>query len=144
MKFAKKFVCGIFLLTASTALVVRNVAQDHRGYVSIRYIDPSCREKPIKGVRVRVTGQHYSKKLRTKPDGTFELKLTPGIYMIFAEKYGFKKLNILNVNINKGSDQKLTFKMERGYATNDATPSSPDYDPCLHEDRKPVSNFHVP
>ncbi len=134
---------GAFQITHS------NGATPQTETVSFTYVDPSCDEKPVVGVRVRVERPHKRKrdkwvlvvKRRTDVAGRFTSPvLPPGRYRTLSEKYGFKRMINL-FEIVEGKSHSRTLAMERGYASSDMREHYPtDYDPCKHEDLKP-KNF---
>lgn len=104
----------------------------------IRFLDPSCGDSPIKGVKVTVEGSpRFSKSYKTDRDGWFTAKKLPeGTYKLDVQKYGFKRYLINDINLT--GDSKLfefTYKLERGYPSYDPNVGNPKYKPCKHEDK---------
>ncbi|MBX3296428.1 MAG: carboxypeptidase regulatory-like domain-containing protein [Acidobacteria bacterium] len=115
---------------------------------SFTFVDPSCDGKPVNGVRVRIERPHKRKqdkwelvvKGRTDAAGHFTSRVLPaGQYRMLSEKYGFKRM-LVSFDIVEGNGHNQTLTMERGYASSDMREHySTDYDPCKHEDLKPMT-----
>lgn len=104
----------------------------------IRFLDPSCDDKPIKDVKIKVESEaHFSKSYKTDADGYFTAaKLPEGTYRLTVKKYGFK-VHIVG-GIPLLGDTTLfehTYKLERGYSSDDPNVGNPKYKPCKHEDK---------
>lgn len=135
-------VLSVFIVVYFFTAVV--AAQSGGGGIVIQFLDPQCSNKTIKGVKVIVRGKKFVKKTSTGSDGQITLGgLAPGKYQVFADKYGFKKLNVTNIDVSGGDVFQHAYQMERGYASDDANQFTRGYDPCKHAD-KPKKFMHVP
>ena len=141
---------GILLPTVGVCQVVGG--KETNDAIDLTFLDPSCHDMPVLGVRIRVERPHKSKKGkwdlihkgRTDSSGHFAVStLQPGEYRTVSQKYGFK-IMLHHFEIAAGNAHHLTVSMERGYASDDANPGSPKYDPCKHQDLKPKWFVHVP
>jgi 5-hydroxyisourate hydrolase-like protein (transthyretin family) len=113
-----KFVIqSIFALLAISGFAY---AQDRT--LKIRFLDPSCKGSPIKGVKVKVENEaSFAKSYKTDADGRFVArKLPTGTYRLTAKKYGFKVHIFQDIDM-RGNEVVFdtTYKLERGYSSND-------------------------
>jgi hypothetical protein len=103
----------LFLMTCS--LAVPAAAQDFRGAITGRVLDPSAAALP--GVTVTATSlsTNVASSTTTNSEGSYTiLYLTPGFYRVAAELQGFKKLQRENVEVRVGDRVTLNLTLDVG------------------------------
>lgn len=104
----------------------------------IRFIDPSCKNAPVPGVKVKLKGDSgFSKTYKSDVEGWLTARNLPtATYQLTAKKYGFKRHILLDVRLDEYSLYfEKTYELERGYASSDTNVGNPKYEPCKHEDK---------
>ncbi len=105
--------------------------------LKLRFLDPSCDDSPIQGVRVKVNGSRHFSKYKTARNGWLVAKNLPETtFGLVVKKYGFKKYLIGDISlIGKSTTFEHIYKLERGYSSNDPNFGNPKYQPCKHKDK---------
>lgn len=55
------------------------------------------------------------RKLKSNKAGKFEIMLPANIYKITVEKYGFKTVTVINLEVRLGANTNYSFNLEVGY-----------------------------
>ena len=112
--------------------------------ITIRFWDPSC-DKPVDGVVVKAIGPNKHKKLRSNAKGEITFSnYWPRDYKLVASKYGFTNTVFNVLSIGSTFSFYHTIDLKRGYASSDATPGLPNYDPCVYINKPLKIYMHVP
>ncbi len=107
--FAVLFALTTFLVPASTR------AQESRGKISGRVLDPNGAAVPGASVKVTDLGRNQTANLTTNTDGLFEAPLLlPGKYRILVEVQGFKKALKDDVEVRINETTNIDLPLEVG------------------------------
>ncbi len=103
----------LILVTPSAALR----AQDYRGQITGRILDPSGAAIPSVSITVTHTATNTSASTRSDETGNYTvLYLAPGLYTVTVEAPGFKKLVRQGIEVRVADQLKLDLTLEVGAA----------------------------
>src|SRR5215813_4338879 len=115
------FHCCLLLFISLGLVAAPAVAQEFRGSVTGRVIDPSGASVPGAQVTVTNTATNVSHSVTTNEQGVYTvLYLADGRYNVIAEKAGFKKL-LQTVEVRVGDKIALNLQLEVGSVTESVT-----------------------
>src|SRR5215813_1863465 len=111
------FSCCLLFIISWGLVAAPAVAQEFRGSVTGRVIDPSGASVPGAQVTVTNTGTNVSHSVTTNEQGVYTvLYLADGRYNVIAEKAGFKKL-LQTIEVRVGDKIALDLPLEVGSVT---------------------------
>ena len=112
LNFARN--CALLLLCLSTVCL----AQESRGSITGKVVDPQNSVVPGATVLVTNTATNVSDKATTNQTGYFEVNfLNPGPYSVSVESAGFKKLVQTGINVSTGDRLALDLHLDIGQTT---------------------------
>lgn len=96
-------------------------AQEHRGRVLGRAVDPSGSVVPQATVRVANAATNVVNESQTNNEGNFLVILDPGTYNVTVEAQGFKKKIVSGIVVRSGDQLALDFPLEVGSSAESVT-----------------------
>lgn len=76
-----------------------------------------CGER-VEGVKIRIEGEMFKRKLKSNKSGRAEIMLPEGTYRVSVNKYGFMSY-VVTVEVPANSDKGVQFNMKEGYSSSD-------------------------
>ncbi|HEX6733116.1 MAG TPA: carboxypeptidase-like regulatory domain-containing protein [Pyrinomonadaceae bacterium] len=117
--------CGLALVLLVLSVTTTIQAQESRGKISGRVMDPN--ESAVPGASVKVTNieRAGTTAVTTNEDGLFEVPyLLPGVYQVLVEATGFKKSVLEKVSVAINETSTLTIKLDVGAVEETVTVTS--------------------